>query len=536
VAAGHRQTGSSDVDADVSSDAGSRVSSGSPAALGSSGVAERTVDVTIVLVLLALAAWLRVSALAPSSLWLDDAWIALVSRSESFDELIRMSLTAPGFGATLAALIAVLGLRSWVTQLPAFVAGVALAPATYVLLRRRGIVPPAAVVGGAALLASPIAIAYAGRVKAFSVDALVTLVVLGLAWRLVSGGGRRTLLALTGVGIAGTMFSAAVAPAVVTTLTIVALAVVAARSAPAGWLGRGLTPRIPVGVVLGGVGGYLAFAGIWYVTILVPAVNPGLRNYWSPHFIEPWPLERGVATTGDAAVGLLEGFLPVPWVWSAVALALGVAVIAVTRPWLTALLLAPVATAVVAAALELAPLGGGRTDLYLYPTLALVLAVGVHELRHRWVVATVAAVALLALIPSTSPATYPAQDIAPLVAQVEADLGPEDRLVVYPSTRWAFALYTSTVVRFEFNDRTANGYEPVFTDERFVVLEPQRVDHPEYRSQLEERLDDADRVWHLASHWRRDLRALERDLELLGWHQVDREERPGAQLVQWRSD
>jgi hypothetical protein len=502
---------------------------------GFRGTAVRGVDVAIVLVLLAVGVWLRAPALAPSSLWLDDAWIALVSRSGSFGELIRMSVTAPGFGATLAALISVFGLRTWATQLPAFLAGVALAPAAYVLLRRRAILPHAAAVGGAVLVSSPIAITFAGRVKPFSVDALVTLALLGLAWGLVAGaGGRRTLVALVVVGILGTMFSSGVAPVVVTTLTVVAVAVLAGRTERPGWLGRGLAPRVPVGEAAAALGGYLLFAGSWYVAILVPAVNPGLRSYWSDHFIEPWPLERALATTGDAAVGLLEGLAPVPWGWSAGAIGLASVLVAVSRPWLAALLLAPVASAVVAAALELAPLGGGRTDLYLYPALAVLLAAGLDALRIRGAGLVVAGISLLALGGSQIPrADYPAQDVEPLIAQVEADLGPDDRLVIYPSTRWAYALYTTTPVRFEFNDRTANGYEPVFIDDRIIVLEPQRVAEPEYLSQLDGRLEDTERVWHLASHWRADLQALERDLELLGWRPHERIETAGAQLVGW---
>lgn len=61
------------------------------------GIPSRMIDGTARLVLLVAAFALRQPGLAPSHLWPDDAWIAVVHRIDDPTTVAAMGLTAPGF-------------------------------------------------------------------------------------------------------------------------------------------------------------------------------------------------------------------------------------------------------------------------------------------------------------------------------------------------------------------------------------------------------------------------------------------------------
>ena len=470
---------------------------------------------------------MRVSQLGPSSLWLDDAWLALVSRADGLGEVVTVGVTAPGFAAALAAVFGVVRPSSVAAQALPFSMGVAAAPLLYLMARRLGLGRGAALVGAALVLAAPVHVTYSGRVKPFTADALLAAVVLFSGWRVVErpGEGRRWgWLALVAMG------SVIVSAAVATSVAAAYLAgmVAATRGAHEG----NLRP------VLASVAAFTGFALVWWWAVIRPASTPSLRAYWADHYIDvaAGPGET-VADLAAAVTNVLDGFSALPAVVVASLLALSVVSVVVRRPLLAVLLIGPLSVGIVLAVLEIAPLGGGRTDIHLYPSLALLVALGVHLIGTRmstsgaWAVPAVVLVMVAVTVRAAPP--YPAEDIRPLVAMVEAEARGDDLIVVYSASRWAYALYTSASVDLRPDGDSPNGFAVDIADPGVEVLEPRREDTDRYGPVLDRLARSTTRLWLAASHMGTDVPVIERMLRDRGYEAVRTESRPGATLTLW---
>jgi len=477
-------------------------------------------DGAVVLALTIAGLLLRVPQLGPSSLWLDDAWLALAGRAESLGELVSTGVTAPGFAAGIAAAIRLGGSAPVVAQLLPMVLGVAAPPALYLLARRLPLGAGPSALAGVLVLAAPVHVVYSARVKPFSADAVLVVLVLLAGWRVVerpADARRWGWLALAGA--ASVVVSAAVAPAVAG--AGLAGAVAAARHRP-----RRLAPA------LWSAGALAGFAALWWWAVVGPASTPSLRAYWAGSYV------GSGAELGSALTRLSEGFSGLPAAGVLALAAVSTVVVALRRPLLAVLLVTPVAVGVGLAVLELAPLGGGRTDVHLYPVLALVIAAGVGEGARWWgrpaaagVGAAVLAVAVAATV--RPPPPYPAEDVRPLVEVVEASARPGDAIAVYSATRWAYALYTSAPVDLRRDATSPNGFAVVVGDPRVRVLGPHRQVPSRYGPEVAALADGHDRVWVVSSHARDDLAVLDRHFGDRGFELARAEERPGARLVLW---
>src|SRR5215813_3880416 len=89
--------------------------------------------------LVGIAILLRVGALAPHSLWRDDAWQTLVIKAENWQQVARMGLTGPGFAIFLAVWLGAIGFSSLAAQIVPFVAGIAGPSFVFLLARRLGL-------------------------------------------------------------------------------------------------------------------------------------------------------------------------------------------------------------------------------------------------------------------------------------------------------------------------------------------------------------------------------------------------------------
>ena len=87
--------------------------------------------------LLVLSVALRIQGLAPTSLYRDDAWSMLVTRMHGLGEIRLVMMTAPGFELVLKMLGAIFGNSSLAAQAPAWIAGIALAPLSFVVAESR---------------------------------------------------------------------------------------------------------------------------------------------------------------------------------------------------------------------------------------------------------------------------------------------------------------------------------------------------------------------------------------------------------------
>lgn len=494
-------------------------------------VRDRRIDVVVVVVLTVVAATLRAGELGPSSLWLDDAWVALASRAE-LGELRTVGATAPGFAVILRAVTAVIGASSTALQLVPFLSGV-VGPATvFVVARRCHLDRPAAAVAAAVLLTSPVGVTYATRVKPYALDTLLILVVVAIAWQVLvdpSNGrraGRLAVAAIAALVVSGTT-ALAIGP-------ILAVLVFAALRSPVG------APALRAAGCVG------AFGALWWLAVLRPASGPGLRVYWASYYPSRADGPTGVLVElGRLLVELMRGFTVVA-PGPAVMVFVGcTAVVVVRRPLLGALLAGPVVATAAAATLRMAPFGGGRTDSHLYGPLALLVALGLHEGAHLLRRAmpralppagvlgvTVSVVAALTLA-ARPPMPYPAENVRPLVVALEEQAAEGDVVLVYSATRWAYALYTEGPVALIADPSSLNGFDAVPGNPAVTVLEPHRTDPSSHAPAVATAVAGRSRVWLLSSHETADITAVEDALSASGFERRTSTEREGAMLTRW---
>ena len=385
---------------------------------------------------------LRLNALGPSSLWIDDAWATLVIKAHTVHDVLLVAVTAPGFAVLLKGWLAMVGFSELKAQLLPFIVGVATPPLLYIVLRRGGVGRLGAALGALVLVGSLVHMTYSTRVKEYTLDGFVAVVVLTASWWLIrcaENSRRWWVFALTCL-VAIALASPAIV--LVASSTGVALALLAREH------------RRSLRVALAPTALMAAFAALWWWFLLRPHVNEALKAYWSGYYV---PHNRGLGRAAFVAArdvkDVAAGGVPLPAVIGALAVAAAVATLLLCRRFAPALLfvITPIALALALAAGQAVPLGTGRTDLYLYPGLAMAIALAVDELHKRSAhltalgVGVVVAVAVFTFNPVNP---YPPRDVRPLVADLERRASPSDTILIRPDDDFAFALYTNWPVTF----------------------------------------------------------------------------------------
>lgn len=472
--------------------------------------------VGVAVVLCVVAGVVRAGPLGPSSLWLDDAWVALVSKTSGVSDTFMVGLTGPGFAFLLKGWLAVVGFSETAAQLPAFFFGVVGPGLLYLVAVARGFSFAGALTAGGLLAASPVHVVYSTRVKHYTLDVVLAIVLIALAWRVVESPSsvRRWVWLAVGAS-AAVALSGGVAPMAAGAMGVALVA--------------SLRSRVGVAVAVTACGAWAAFALGWYLLVLRPAITPAIRGYWA---------ERYVASVADLVAGfagLLDGFSALPLVVVGIAVAAGMAAVGVHRPLVALLLVAPVIGLVVLSAAGVAPLGGGRTDAFVYPSLALLVAGGVNAISRTapaaaWVGATVVLAASIGTTGWAPP--YPAEDVRPLVALVEQQRRTGEPLLVYPSTVWAYALYADDAVRLVRSDNPW-GFVPQVNDADVVLLEAHRDAPQLYAPAVAAAARGKATVWLLSSHHRSDVQAIRDAVRASGLRLAQRWQQPDAALWSW---
>ena len=385
----------------------------------------------------------RVSGLTfGSGLFRDDAWVAAPAQT-SLGHAASLASTFPGFSLGLWPWLHLMAPSVLAAQLPAFVAGLAVLPALWWVLRRFSVEPWIAAAVAVVFSLSPVVITYSTRVKPYTAELVLAALVLGLStvcsprlgWWLL---GLMSVVAFT--------ISFATAPVIFAVWLVV---VVRERKSPT-FLASVLSPAALVGLS--------CLFVLWLTWHPVP---PSLRAFWQPFFID-WSTPGSIARSAQHLFGgLSSGITGAPLLTTArplttlaaLSVLLGLSALCVLGIWAQRLqALAPALVMVFAlclSGLHLVPFGSGRTDEVLYPALAMLLAFGLSLLSHmeahhlRPVVnGAIVAATLVVLVTSVTVhrAQYPLSDLNGALRQANSVAGGHRSVIVLDAPlRYNFA-------------------------------------------------------------------------------------------------
>ncbi len=480
--------------------------------------------------LAAFSARLRWDRLGASGLYLDDTWVALSTRVHGLGDLFRIGYTSPGFVLFLVRPWAGLfGSSVTALQLLPFVVGTIGPPLCFRVARAWRVRFGPAVLGGVLLALAPIHRSFSANLKQYTAEAVATLLLLWGCSLVVDDPGSRRRWALLVVGCAGaTVLSMSEA--------VIVLAVLGGAMIAAAEHEHSRLPRLAIVAIEG----YGLFAISWYAFVLRPHLNRALYAFWDSKFIHP---SAGVGSLPGQVTarlgGLLSGFSSLdPRLMAILVVVSGLALF-VGRPALGSALVLPTGLAVVLATTHMVPLGTGRTDIYLYPTLALLVATGLDELIRAFprsvaaptalAILIVAALLLVSARPGLPP--YPSEDIQPLVQRVERERRAGDVTIIYPMASFGYALHTRSAVRIRLDDRYAMSFfaEPV--EPRTFVLPMERKSPARYARSLDMMTRGQQRIWLVGAHFWPDWQVIQRILAARGFRPVRNQTTTRAMLI-----
>jgi hypothetical protein len=495
-----------------------------------------------VVVVGALAAWFRHRGLGASSLWFDDAWVAVGARFPSFGDTLRSGLTSPGFSVLYRGWGEVFGWSATTAQALPFTAGV-LAPVLLFLAATERRVPWFAGLLGAGLLATaPAHMDMSSHLKQYTLEALATVVLLWLGWRVIDRPDATTRwVALGLVAVMAALLSSLGSVLGATVLGVGLLAALQHRP-------RRLAPALVTVAV------FALVAAVWTVVVVSPGVHPKLRDYWNGFYLDGSGFAGGLGTRLAVVAHELQRADP-----TLVLLLLGAAavLVLVRRPMLGVLLVAPTVAAVLLAAVRMVPLGTGRTDVYLLPSYALLVAVAVGELvtlvrgRARTAVAVGTMVVLVGAVAFAVPTPsrdkpchhavlagttlhrcpYPQENVTPLVHLAEQSRRPGDEIVVYSSTGFAYGLATRYPITRRSDRLSSTNWVVDVQGPGITVLRAHRRDPERWAGPVALIAARGDRVWVVGSHLFPDWNVLLKLMRAQGYRVDRRIKRPGAALL-----
>ncbi len=451
-------------------------------------------DVLLAVLLFAFALWVRRSEPHDGLFW-DDAWQAFASTKASFSQLYIAGQTQPGFTVLLAMWSRVFGAAPSTLVLPAKIAG-ALGPfALYLVLRWFRYSRSVAFLMGALLAVNTAHVFHSTRVKSYTADVIIVLLIAMLVDRLCSNTWNSGI-ALGWIAIAIT----AAAMTAIGPLVVVAAGLIIV-----------LHSRHDLWVRVIAVGIQLVVTAVYVVAIERTFNGTAEKHYWifSRGFIEfsanPVHFSRDIARH---MVRVTQAFPGGPQPWPDVVLVVVVVGLAfacwrgrraiATRFLVLAALLAMAASVV--QRVPFAPLGSGiedtRVTLWLVPLVAFGLAevldlvrtkTARRELERRVFDGLVAVIAIcVAFTAIGTPPQYPDGGAA-ATQYVMTHLAPTD--VVWVTAAYPFAVSAGAEVRFRASTHDLVGFRPEFADPRLVLVAYMGPD------QLRDSVARATRVW-----------------------------------------
>ena len=319
-----------------------------------------------------IAAWSRAGALGPEALWLDDIWVAMIVRHFDLREyLTNRPLLPLGFFVLLRLVVRTLGETELYFQLVPYLAGIATIPLTGLAAAR--LIPSRsfALLAAALLVPSALLARHSVTVKAFPIDTLFSagLLLVGLPLLSRSDLGRFAVL----VALATTAFLFSF-PSVIVSVPLVGVVLLRALATQSPDQGRR-----HLGVAVG----WALCLAVAYLALVPHSSNERLNAYWASHFL---PLDPAAAWgfLRTKALSPLAAIAPGAfWFLAAAALA-GVFGRLREAPWEALFFLGVFGGHLFLSALEVYPVGGGRTDLFVLPVWSVLCARGLWNACGVW--------------------------------------------------------------------------------------------------------------------------------------------------------
>lgn len=475
----------------------------------SSPTGHRRAALLVLALITVVGAVVRATGLGSAGLFYDDAWFALPSRV-GIGTAMKMVVTTPGYTLLQDAWISAgPSGNAWPKVLP-FLLGVLAAPAGYWLSRRYEMPRWVALCVAGLLAAAPAAIEYSVRVKEYEADLLLGVAVLGVAELVRRRRSGTSLASLAVVSLLAVLMSSSL-------LVVVGgswAALIAIAFGDRRWLRSvlafGVATAAACGLETMWISSHIpsSLTEFWITThrlVGAPFSSSSLAHtialtfagllhglVGTPLPTGPFPMTLVISDTAETlwiASGALALVLFVVLVWPVVRSIGrrrdGDPALALLAPSLTMIL------ALVAWVGGAVPLGTGRSDLALYPAIAVLLGAGLLRLSGRLAKIGIAPAtrrsATVALTCAAGLATtglawhqrswYPAQDLAVLHRAMVARgvLHPGDVSVVEGRNTygWAFEGLSPFVVHIDRNDprgRTV-GFWVTFPSDRVLAVE-----------------------------------------------------------------
>jgi len=474
---------------------------------------------------------LRVSDLGTYGLWNDEAWVALCTRVQGFQQFwLSLSVTPVLWAVTLKVWSLVGSSEGWLRGVP-FVASVLGLWAAY-RIGRDVVGHPAGGLLPLGVLAVDVHSLALGKVlKQYSAEALCALLAFEAAGRFARSGERRALVLLVVVLALGIGFANAqlfVGPPLLGALLVVTLA-------------RG-DRRRAAWVAVAGVG-----VGAWYLGcyrfLIAPRVLPSVQSYFAGKYAPPGDLSAALAAVWAA----LERDLAITWgtplLPRAALILAAVALLAGAGPVEAIALAGIVAEVTLLSSWQRFPIGEPRVLLFLLTLLTVYAAAAVgpavvwawRRPLLRPVVAVALAVAALAFVRRHEwtglASARQVEDMGPLVRRVEDERRPGEPVLLYHRSGYVYAYYRHRTPVLFPNPAASVGYIPIFDDPDVTI-----IDGPHAAAVADAAFAKNTRVWFLGSRllandWALIAPALKRP----GWEVEELPRQNALSLRLWRS-
>ena len=425
-----------------------------------------------------IGAALRLLTLGHGTLFRDDAWVALTSRT-SLANAWHISGASPLYTLAMRVWAGWTASHTWLMQLPTLIVATAGIVLVGLTARYMGLSQRASALASAVVAFSPVAIAYSTHLKPYSHDIFVASALLFTATLFFRSSSPWWFAVTATVSL---LTSLTALPFVIgLSLAVVVHAVRLDR------LKELVRPAVLLGVPVA-----------FFVALVSGNLSSRLTRSWRANFIDWSSPSSALHSTTTILKGLFGGLVAttprvgIHGAGTFVLLAsIALVLMGMTRRVHRTLPLAGLSVAALACGAGLVPLGTGRTDSYLYPALAILMGAGVEALHTResrfvrlGAQLTMAAVLIVGVTSlSLHPPRYPGGDIRPALATLDKARGEGAGVIVEGTARWPYVWQSKISWKPVFSNDYNTGFAPLVSVPHTVVMPGSQIEgnfHPLY--------------------------------------------------------